>query len=379
MSGLLIRVGKLITPLETLENMEMEVEEGRIVSVRPPSGRRADIDASDRIAAPGYVDIHVHGGAGFDAMDGSYDAIAGLAKHLARHGVTSFLAATLTAPWDEIRAALSSVREAMQRGTAGAECLGAHLEGPFINPKNKGAQVAEYVREPSVEEIERELGDLINVIRIATVAPEMPGGIELIRHLTERGITVSLGHTDATFADAQAGIEAGARNLTHTFNAMRGLHHREPGAIGAVLSDDRTRAELIWDNLHVHPAAAALVIRAKGPEGVALISDAMRAAGLPDGTYTLGAHTVHVRSGEARLADGTIAGSTLTLDRAVRNAASRFAAADAIRMATETPARAAGLDGRKGRLAPGFDADIIFLTPDLVVDRILLRGQAFGG
>jgi len=377
MPDMLIRAGTLITPLQTFENTELEVRGGRIASIRPPSGRRPDIDASDRIVAPGYIDIHVHGGDGLDTMDGTYDAIAGMAKHLARHGVTSFLAATLTAPWDEIRAALSAVREAMSRGTGGAECLGAHLEGPFINPGKPGAQALEHIRQPSVAEMEPELGDLIDVIRVVTLAPEMPSAVELIRYLVGRGITVSLGHTDAVFAEAISAFEAGARNVTHIFNAMRPLHHREPGVIGAALWDDRVRAEMIWDNVHLHPAVAEVAARAKGPERVALVSDAMRAAGLPDGTYTLGAYTVSVRGGEARLSDGTIAGSTLTLDQAVRNAAARLSPADAIRMAAETPARAAGVAGRKGRLDPGCDADILILTPDLEVEQVLIAGQRF--
>jgi len=308
-------------------------------------------------------------------MDATYEALDAMSRHLARSGVTAFVPTTLTAPWEHVLSAVETVRRAIEIGTSGAQILGVHLEGPYINPSRKGAQPEEFIREPSMEEFRHKLGQLSSLVRIVALAPELPGARDLIRYLAARNITVSIGHSDATFEQAADAIDAGATQATHVFNAMRPFLHRDPGIIGAVLADDRVRAELIWDDLHLHPGTARTVVNAKRPERVILISDAMRAAGLPDGDYALGSHSVHVNDGVARLSDGTIAGSTITLDAAVRNAAKHLPLNQAITMATYVPARAIGVEREKGSIAVGKDADLVILSKELEVRHVLTQGR----
>ena len=370
--------GRVITPIEELESVLIEVRSGDISRIEPNASppRNGDyIDASDGLAVPGFVDIHIHGGDGHDTVDGSYEAIAGISRHLARHGVTSFLPTVVTSPWPQMAQAVRAVKEAMDRGVPGAVVLGAHVEGPFLSPEHKGAQPPEYIRPPSVEEFDKYLGDYLAYIKVVTLAPEVPGAEELIGYLASKGVVVSAGHSGASYDQMLNAVNLGVRNATHTFNGMKGLHHREPAILGAVLSDDRLFAELIWDNLHVHPGAACVLVKAKGPERVILVSDAMRASGLADGEYDLAGQTVYVRSGTARLADGTIAGSTITLDQAVRNAAERFGVRAAVEMATLTPARSIGALDRRGAIEVGLAADLIILDQDLRVRRTFISGR----
>ncbi|MCS7209649.1 MAG: N-acetylglucosamine-6-phosphate deacetylase, partial [Fimbriimonadales bacterium] len=232
-----------------------------------------DVDARTLIALPGMIDIHIHGGFGRDLMEGTPDAIEFLARRLARHGVTAFVVTTITAPWHAIRQCLEAVRTVRERGTSGARLLGCHLEGPFINPRRAGAQPPEYIRPPSVRELRNELGELLDEVRLVTLAPEQEGGLELTEYLATRGILVSIGHSDASYEQTLQAIERGARHATHTFNAMRPFQHRDPGLAGAVLLHDELNAEIIWDNVHTHPAAAALLVKAKGKERVLCVSD----------------------------------------------------------------------------------------------------------
>lgn len=380
--------GKLITPFETLEDMLVTVEDGKIsniahVSERPncPCGypHRQDVpgaalDASEDVVTPGLIDVHIHGGAGFDVLDGTYESLDGMSRYLAGAGVTSFLPTTVTAPWNETISAVESAAKAMEAGTSGAQVLGVHLEGPYLNPARKGAQYPDFLRGPSVQEFREKLGALSSIVRIVTIAPELPGAIDLIRYLSARNINISMGHSEATYEEAIAAIDAGAVHATHLFNAMRPLQHRDPGIIGAVLADKRVRAELVWDDLHVHPGTARLIVNAKGPENVMLVSDAMPAAGLSDGEYSLGAHKVFVRNGEARLEEGTIASSIITLDTAVRNAAKLVPLNQAVMMATYVPAYAAGAEKEKGLIAVGKDADMVDFSKDLAVKAVVLRG-----
>jgi N-acetylglucosamine-6-phosphate deacetylase len=384
--------GKLITPFEMLEDMLVSIDGGKISGIRHVSERYncqcgyshiSDVpaeafDAGESIVTPGFIDVHIHGGAGFDVMDATQESLEGISRHLAGSGVTSFLPTTVTAPWDDMVSVVSAVADAMEGGTSGAQVLGVHLEGPYLNPERKGAQYPDYLREPSIEEFREKLGSLSSVVRIVTLAPELPGATDLIRYLAVRNINVSMGHSEATFEEAADAIDAGANHATHLFNAMRPLQHRDPGITGAVLADDRVRAELVWDNLHVHPGTARVVVNAKGPENVMLVSDAMPAAGLPDGDYHLGAHKVFVRNGEARLLDGTIASSIITLDVAVRNAARFFPLQDAVMMATYVPAYGAGAEKYKGSIAVGKDADLAILSAQLEVTEVVLRGCILG-
>jgi N-acetylglucosamine-6-phosphate deacetylase len=369
--------GQVITPDEVLGRSVVEIDGGKIVRVGPPDGAPVDIDASDKIATPGFIDIHIHGGAGYEAMDGSLEGIRATSDLITARGVTSWLPSPLTGPWSTISAAVNCISSAMTENY-GAEILGANLEGPYLNPTKNGAQPADYIRAPKAGEMKSVLGDLISVVRYVALAPELPGALDLIRELTSMGIVVALGHTEATYEEARAGFDAGATSLTHTYNAMRPLRHRDPGILGAALLDDRVTIELIWDNYHVHEAAARIAVKLKSPDRVALISDAVSAAGLGDGDYHLSGQAIHVENSFAHLADGAIAGSTITLNQAVKNAAQYFPLQDAVKMATTTPARLIGVGDRKGRIAPGYDADIVLLRDDFSVDTVMVKGRVFG-
>lgn len=334
------------------------------------------IDAQGRYVAPGLIDLHIHGYAGEDASDASEDGLRLMARRILENGVTSFLPTTMTMPWEGIEAALLVIRKLMQEsrepGFDGAEIIGCHAEGPFLNPLRKGAQPGESIQAPDAQR----LLPYQDVVRIATIAPEMPGGMELIRRLKrETSITLSIGHTDADFETTARAVDAGLSHATHLFNAMPPFTHRAPGAVGAVLSGD-VSCELIADTFHVHPGLYPMLHRAKGAQLV-LVSDSMRAAGLPDGEYSLGGQQVYVQGIQCRLEDGTIAGSVLRLNEAVRNyhrhgGMSLHAAHQA---ASLNAARAIGLDGRKGSLEPGKDADIILMDDSCAVSAAFVRGQ----
>jgi N-acetylglucosamine-6-phosphate deacetylase len=343
----------------------------------PAESTTTYIDARDHIVLPGFIDIHVHGAMGADTMDASAESLRTMARFFAEHGVTSFLPTTMTAPTVGIEAALNAVSAAaaMHEHQNGARILGAHVEGPFINPKRCGAQSPEFMRaaDPSEYLPWFESG----VVKLITVAPEVNGVMRLIEDAQRFGIAVAIGHTDATYAQAQVAFAAGANQCTHTYNAMRGLHHREPGALGAVLANRDVYAQLICDNVHVHPGAMRALYNCKGADRLAVITDAMEATGLGDGEFTLGAHRVFVRKDIARLKNGTLAGSTLTMDAAFRNiiAATGCSLAEAAQMCATTPAAAIGVGDRTGQVAPGYDADLVILDQALHVAHTIVGGR----
>ena len=353
------------------KNVAVVIDDGRVASIdswdeatRPEP---FDVDARDALLIPGFIDIHVHGGAGRAVMEGTLDALDSVAEHLARHGVTGFLATTVTASWDQQILALGTVEKAMRspdNGRRGAATLGCHLEGPYINPKRKGAQPGPYILLPDVEDFQRKVGAALSAVRIVTLAPEMPGALDLIRFLAGNGIVASIGHTDATYDEVGDAIDAGARHVTHCYNAMSPLGSREPGVVGAAFSRPELTAELIWDNVHVHPASCAALINAKGAEKVVIISDGIPGAGMPEGyAFSLGEFPVVVHDGAARLPDGTLAGSLLTLDKAFANALP-YSLPQRTAMSSRNAAVALGLGHRKGLIAPGFDADLVLLNRD---------------
>ncbi len=341
-----------------------------------------DLDARDALLLPGFIDIHIHGGAGRYVMEGTEDALTGIASHLATHGVTGFLATTVTAPWEQQAQALATTARMMSAQTSrnandalGARILGCHLEGPYINPKRKGAQPEQFVRLPDVAELEHWCGDNLSAVRVVTLAPEMPGGLELTRFLAGRGIVPSIGHTDATYAQMEAAIDAGARHVTHCFNAMRPLEGREPGVVGATFARPELTAELIWDNIHVHPSSCRALINAKTAERVILISDGIPGAGMGDGyQFSLGDLKIVVNEGSARLPDGTLAGSVLTLEKAFANA-TPFSLPERARMTSYNAAVALGLGHRKGLLRPGYDADLVLLNADGSARETIVLGE----
>lgn len=340
---------------------------------QPPENAQIT-DAKDRYVAPGLIDTHIHGYLGADASDADSDGLRRMAEGLLRNGVTSFLPTTMTVPLRQLRSAFAVIRGMMAESALpdfrGAQILGCHAEGPFIAPARKGAQREDACLLPDANLLLQDA----DVIRLATVAPELPGAMECIRALIDAGIHVSLGHTDCDLLTALDALKAGANRFTHTFNAMSPLHHRQPGAAGAALISD-AYCELIADCFHVHPGLFALLDKLKN-EKLLLVSDCTRAGGMPDGQYDLGGQTITVCGAECRLADGTIAGSVLRLNEAVRNLREHtpMPMYKAVRCASETPARSLGLDAHKGSLRTGRDADILLMNEDCSVEAAWIRG-----
>jgi len=357
----------------------LEIREGRIASVRAPKPGEVpgplDVDARDLLVAPGLVDTHVHGGFGLDQMDGNEETIRRHAALLPSRGVTAFLVTPLTAPWPSITAAVRAAATVRKRPSEGALVLGCHLEGPFLNPQYKGAQNADHLCAPNFVEMEAALGELMGELRIVTLAPELPGALDTCRRLVDAGIRVSVGHSAATYDQVSAAIDAGASRATHCFNAMRGLHHREPGVAGAALTRSELAAELIWDDIHVHPVACRLLCEAKGSRGVIAVSDGTTGVGMQDGyRFDLWGLPATVASGAARLSDGTLAGSTIALDDALRNAAREVGLERAVNLCCTAPAASLGLEEEMGVLAPGRRADFVLLKPDLSVKATYTAG-----
>jgi N-acetylglucosamine-6-phosphate deacetylase len=378
---------RLYTPLQEIQHPLLFVEDRQITEISSRSAKAAPnniarIDFDDAAIAPGYVDIHMHGGAGFDVMLASQAELPRLGKFLATHGVTGYFPTTVAAPLDQTCAALERLAGAIEAGTTGkngnsvlARPLGIHLEGPFLSHKRRGVHPPENLLLPSLEIFERFWQASRGHIGMMTIAPELPGALEVIAEAAARNVCVSIGHSDAEMSIAQAAVNAGARHATHTFNAMRPLDHRDPGILGEVLTDSRIGADIIADGIHVSPAIVKLFLQAKGVERAVLITDAIAAAGMPDGRYQLGPIQVDVKDGKCTT-DGRLAGSTLTMDRAVRNVTefANWSLRDAVQAATLNPARAVGLAQHHGILAPGVEASFVVLSPAGEVLRTVVCG-----
>lgn len=385
MSVTIIHAARLFTPLEEVPDAAVVFEEGRIVSVGPraevvaPAGAK-EISARDATIAPGFVDVHVHGAGGHDVMSSTEEALGTIASTVARRGTTSIVATTVTAPPDETRRCLEGISRfilspANRSADVTAEIIGIHLEGPFISPARRGVHPAGAIANPSVTLLDRYLEAAAGTVKILTLAPEIPGAMDLVERGYAKGLVVALGHTDATYEQARAAIFRGARHAVHVFNAMRPFAHRETGVLGAVLTDPSVTAEVIADGVHVDDPAIRLLLAAKGTDLVLLVSDGTAATGMRDGSYRLGTFDVTVSDGVCRNREGKLAGSTLTLDRAVEHMVRMgVPALEAIRMATYNPARRVGMEARKGVLAPGADADLVVLTPELKIANVFARG-----
>lgn len=373
--------GNVILPHEILARGLVVVEDGVIQAVAAGASYDPTDDLGEHYIAPGFIDLHTHGIAGADTMDATRQALATMARQYARHGVTGFLPTTVTQSFEATARALAQVRRYMDEPSAGepgaARMLGLHLEGPWISRQAKGAQNERYIAEPSPPAVQEMLAQANGVIRKVTIAPELPGAEQAIGALREHGVHISIGHTVATYEQAQQAIAWGATQVTHCFNCMTALHHRQPGVVGAVLLHDDLAAELIADGVHVHQDVMRLLIAVKGREHVMLVTDSISATGLSDGTYSLGGQEVYVRAGQARLADGTLAGSTLAFDQGVRNLVTLCGVSlrDAVYMGATTPAQAIGLGDRKGKIAPGYDADLAILDADLHATRVMIGGS----
>jgi N-acetylglucosamine-6-phosphate deacetylase len=366
-------LGNLLAP-EPLGRAAVVFEAGRILDVvRDPlrSDLPRDVREVEGFICPGFVELQINGSFGVNVgPDG--EALKRLARELPKTGITSFLPTLISSPVARYQAFLDALSGA--RNVPGARMLGAHLEGPFLSPLRKGAHDPANLLPIDLDLIRALAGS--DLVRMVTLAPELPRATEAIRLLLENGVVPSAGHTDATYEELTRAVDAGLGTGTHLYNAMSPLAHRAPGTVGALLSDGRTRAGIIADGVHVHEAALEIAYRQKGPDALALVTDAMEAAGMPDGEYELGGRTVRLEAGAVRLPDGTLAGSALTMDSALRNAARLLDIHlhEALRMTTSTPAAILGLPA-KGRITPGADADLVALSAEGEVRETLVAGR----
>lgn len=386
--------GALVLPDRVVPNGLLRTDAGLITGLwdleaeAAPQPDPANLTLAPFIS-PGFVDIHVHGGGGGDFMDGDPEAVAAITSCHVQHGTTALLATTLTAPEDQILKAIRAVKAAPKRGT---RIVGFHIEGPYINEKWRGAQNPEYVRTADLAEVDRWMATAEAATDAEgaggcdcgcdhdhwhiTLAPEIPENLAAIKGLVERGFVVSAGHTDCTYAQLKAGMAEGLSHATHLYNAMRGLHHREPGTVGGAMTLPGLTIELIADGVHVHPASMRVAVNARGVDSSLLITDAMRAAGMPDGDYYLGELKAIVKNGEARLENGSLAGSVLTMATAVRNMVNLVGLElhQAVQMASLNPARRHRLDAEIGSLELGKRADLVLFDKDLTVDTTIVGG-----
>ena len=332
----------------------------------------------DKIIIPGFIDEHIHGSAGSDTMDGTYDDIRKIAEAIASEGTTAFLATTMTQSMENIDKALANVNDYMKKDPeTGARVLGVHLEGPFISTKHVGAQPIEYVAEPKVETFKHYEEVSGNHIKIVTLAVEVEGANKLVEYLASKNIVASIGHSDATYEDCQKAIEAGAKNITHTYNAQRGLHHREVGTVGSAMLFDEVACEAICDGIHLSPAAIKLLWKNKPHDKFILITDAMRAKHLQDGKSELGGQVVIVKNGEARLENGTLAGSVLKMNNAVKNVMKflDLPLAEVVTYASANPAKALGLYDQMGSIKEGKLANLVIVDNDVNVYETIREGK----
>ena len=384
MATILLHVGKAITPKGEVANAGILIRDGEIEMVGPRSGVElpsgaTEVRATDSTAIPGFVDVHIHGAGGHDVMEANETALSTITGRLAAFGTTSLLATTITASADDTCRSVEGIAKYIsgqyQTSDTRAEILGIHFEGPFLSKERRGVHPAEWLQLPSAELLQKFLQAAAGNARILTIAPELLGATPCIDAARSLGMVVSIGHTDATYEQARAAVAHGAHHATHVYNAMRPFTHRDPGVIGAVLTTPEVTAELIADGIHVDEIAMKVLLQAKGAQGVVLISDGTSATGMPDGEYLLGGLKVTVNGGVCRSAEGRLAGSTLTLDRALRNIVGLgIPLADAVRMLTLNPATLLGIEFKKGALRTGADADIVLLNDELEIERVWARG-----
>ncbi|EOD00096.1 N-acetylglucosamine-6-phosphate deacetylase [Caldisalinibacter kiritimatiensis] len=369
--------GKIILENNIIENKVLIFNE-KIIDILNPNDldkypNVIPIDVKGNYISPGFIDIHIHGAGSSDAMDGTPEAIENISKTVAKTGTTSFLPATMTMDKQSIYKALDAIKKGMKNKTTGAKVLGAHLEGPFINEKYKGAQDSKYIMKPDYDFIK----DYLDVIKIITLAPEMDNQYEFITKTKENtDIVLSIGHSNATYSEAKKAIKKGISHGTHLFNAMSPMHHREPGVVGAIFNTNTT-CELIADKIHVHPELFQLILNIKGKNNLVLITDSMRAGGLKEGIYELGGQKVIVKDNSARLENNTLAGSVLTLNKAVKNILdnTKLNLNEAVKLVTLNPAKVIGIDDKKGSIAIGKNADITVFNKDFNIHLTIVEGN----
>ncbi|GAB3411419.1 N-acetylglucosamine-6-phosphate deacetylase [Flindersiella endophytica] len=375
---------RVVTPRRVLDPGWLTVAGQRIVSVGAGHVPPVDgdvFDLSGRYVLPGFVDLHMHGGGGAQITTSDPDEILRAIAFHRRHGTTRTLASLVTDELDRMAAAVRTIAGLMDGDDRADSVAGIHLEGPFLNPAKRGSHHRDHLLAPSRPGLRHLLDAGSGHVRVVTLAPELPGGLDLVHDAVSRGVIAAVGHTDASYDEARAAFAAGARLATHLFNGMRQFHHRDPGPAGAALADDNVVCELINDGFHVHEEAVRVAVNAAGPDRIAFITDATPAAGMTDGEFRLGPVPVFARGGEVRLADGTFAGSTLTMDATVRHAVRcvGLSLVEAATAAATTPATLLGLGDRTGSLRPGLDADLVVLSERLTVEAVLSRGTVVHG
>lgn len=386
-SQLLIKNAEIYLENEVLTNGFLLVHKEKIIEI----GKMEDLNnrifnnidimnlKNGEKVIPGFVDVHIHGAGGADTMDGTTKALHTMAVHLPREGTTSFLATTITQSEEKILNTLQNAAAYQKNNNeiGKAEVIGIHLEGPFINPEKKGAQPEEFIIEPNIEVFQEWQKVANGTIKLVTVAPEMPNGLAFIKYLADQGVTASIGHSDSTYALVKEAAAAGATQVTHLFNGMRGLHHREPGTAGAALLIDELKVELIADGIHICPEMLQLILKTKGSHGALLITDAMRAKCLKSGHYELGGQPVIVADEKVTLEDGTLAGSVLKMIDSVKNIKTftNLTLHEIVKMASSTPAKQVHIFDRKGSIAVGKDADLIILNKDIEIEKTFCRGR----
>ncbi|MGW8821181.1 N-acetylglucosamine-6-phosphate deacetylase [Paenibacillus lautus] len=382
MNNKIIQHVKVHLPHQILPSATVWISNGKLKRIEPTQEIEAIESDAERIDGngmrliPGMIDVHIHGANGYDMMDGTEDSIQEVSRACAATGCTSFLATSVSSTIEDLLNMIRSVKAVIGR-EQGARIAGIHLEGPYLNPKRKGMQNEKYLRHPNLEEMKLIIREAGSLIKMVTIAPELPGGLELISFLKEQGVVIAVAHSDATYEEAKLAFTAGASHVTHCFNGMRPIHHRDPGLIVAAFEEPHVSLQAIVDQVHLHPAIVRLMHRLKGPEGMVLITDALQAMGLGDGSYMFGGHHVTVSEGIARLADGTLASSTVTMNEALRlTEANGISMEDAVRMASTTPAHILGLS-RKGKIEVGYDADLVLMDERHQVQWTMIEGNMY--
>lgn len=363
--------------LDRIEKGSLLIEDGKIKSINPENQNSDYIfDAEGMYVSPGFIDVHIHGANGFDTMDATEEALNTISTTIAKYGTTSFLPTTMTLPIEDVNKALKVIKKLKQDGTEGAQILGAHLEGPFVSCKAIGAQNPNYLIPPTIENYEKMVKDCEDSVVSITLAPETEGCYELIEYLSNKGVVCSMGHTIATHDQAIKAIEKGAAHSTHLYNAMLPFNHRETGIIGATFDSDIT-TEIITDGIHVSYPAIRIAVKQKSYDKVLLITDAMMACGMPDGNYTLGGQDVVLKDNAVRLKNGTLAGSVLTLDNAIRNLMknTQIPLYELIKMATYNCAKHCKVDNIKGLIKEGYDADLILFDDAINIKKVFIKGK----
>ena len=370
--------GKIILSDTRIEQKTLVIENQKIseiiANLPKPSDSDKVVNAQGKWVLPGLIDIHVHGACGLDMMDCSTDAIHTLGHYFAAHGVTSYLPTTWSASPELMLKATENVANCPQTEN-GARHLGVHIEGPYLSVKHRGAQLKDLIRKPDPIEYQKWLDT--GVVKLITIAPENEGALEFIDLAVKQGVEFSIGHSGASYEQVIEAADHGVKQATHLYNGMLGLHHRNPGTVGAILTDDRIFAQIIADGVHVHPAMIKLAVRAKGISRIILITDSIRGTGLPDGDYDYYEQKFTVTNRIACTPEGRLSGSTLTLDQALRNMI-KFTGMplnEVLPMATSVPAEAMGWSGQLGALKPGADADVIILNDDLIVEKTFVLGK----